>query len=246
MFDASLYIYIYMQKKIYKKRDIMCDADKRYVDPGEAYKAQGKRKSLRSFYSLEMMKVVSLGRGEERQVVSAVCVERRERRQGEPQPGGRHMRAQQYDAHERWYQVRAYVLERVAIDRGDRDWRRPLVMLLVDVLVEVAVVEQPVGVVEADLLAEDVEGHLGEEAVEGGQVVKRLEAAPLHQPVGGVPQGYSDDYLVEEHHADHPEEVARRHRLVCARLDLVAAQCGWTVRHVHEGVDAADYPVDQE
>lgn len=192
------------------------------------------------------MKVVCLGRREERQMVARVRVQGRQYGQREPQPGRGHVRAQQEHPEERWQQVAADVLQGMTVDGGDGHGRRPLVVLLVYVPVEVAIVEQPVRVVEADLLAEYVEGDLGEEAVKGRQLVERRKAAPLHEPVGAVGQGQADGQLVEQDLADDLEELGPRDRLVRAGLGLVAAQGRRPVRHVHERVDAAEEPVDQE
>lgn len=78
-----------------------------------------------------------LRRREEGQMVARVGVERGQDGQGEPEPGRGHVRAHDQHAQERGQQVREDVFQRVAIDGGHGDGGRPLVVLLVDVLVQV-------------------------------------------------------------------------------------------------------------
>jgi hypothetical protein len=138
------------------------------------------------------------------------------------------------------------VLEGMAVDGGDGDRGRPPVVLLVNVPVESGIVEEPMGVVEADLLAGYVEGELREEALDAGQLLEGWEAAPLHQPVGALGDGQPDDELVEEDLADDPGQGDGIHGFVRPRLGFVAAQRSRTIRRVQERVQAPEYPVDQE
>lgn len=103
------------------------------------------------------MEIVRLRTGEERQMVPGVGVQRRQNDQRKPQPGDRHVTAQHEDSQKRRHQVAENVLDRMAVDGGDGDRGRPLVVLLVDVLVDVSVVQKSVGVVETDFLDEDAE-----------------------------------------------------------------------------------------
>lgn len=116
--------------------------------------------------SLQMMKVVGLGRREERQMIARVSVQGGQYGQAEPKPGRSHVRTEQEHPEEGWQQVGTYVFQGMTVDGRHGHRSRPLVVLLVDVLVEVSIVEQPVRVVETNLLADYVEGYLGQEAVE--------------------------------------------------------------------------------
>lgn len=89
------------------------------------------------------MEIVRFGRREKGQVVARVRVEGGEDGQAEPEPRGGQVRAQQEHAQERRHQVREDVLHRVAVDGRHCDRRRPLVVFLVDQLVQVPVVQQP-------------------------------------------------------------------------------------------------------
>lgn len=75
-------------------------------------------------------------------MVAGVCVQRRKNREGEPKVSGSHMRAHEEHAEEGRKQVRADVLERMAIHRGDSYGRSPLVMLLMYVLVQDTLMEE--------------------------------------------------------------------------------------------------------
>ena len=61
------------------------------------------------------------------------------------------------DAQVEWQYVAEHVLNRMSVDSGHSDWRSPLVVLLVDQLVEELVVEQPVTIVEGYLGAQDAD-----------------------------------------------------------------------------------------
>ena len=61
------------------------------------------------------------------------------------------------------------MLHRVAVEGGETHRCSPLMMLLVDVLVHPLVVEQPVGVVEHDLLHQHADDQLYQDTVEGGK-----------------------------------------------------------------------------
>lgn len=86
---------------------------------------------------------MGLGRREEGEVEPGVCVERGEDGDGEPQPGRGCVRAEEQGAQEGREEVGEDVLHRVAVDGGDGDGGGPLVVALVDVLVEAAGVEEP-------------------------------------------------------------------------------------------------------
>lgn len=81
-----------------------------------------------------------LGTGKERQMIAGVGVECWKDGQGEPQPRGGHMAAHEKDAQKGRQQVAKDVLNGMAIDGRHRDGGRPLMMLLMDVLVDVLVV----------------------------------------------------------------------------------------------------------
>ena len=97
---------------------------------------------------LEMVKVVRFRAGKERQMVAGVSVQRGQYHERKPQPGDRHVAAEHEDPQKRWHQIAEHVLDRMAVDGGDRDRGRPLVVLLVDVPVDAPAVQQPVRVVK--------------------------------------------------------------------------------------------------
>ena len=86
---------------------------------------------------------MSLGRGEEGEVVATVSHRGGHEGQGEPHPGGGQMGAQQQRPNSRWDQVGQNVLHGVGVDGHYADRGGPLVMALVDPLVEARVVQQP-------------------------------------------------------------------------------------------------------
>ena len=93
---------------------------------------------------LEVVVVVRLGRHHERQVVAAVVVQRHHDDAAQPQPRRGQVRIQQDDADRRRQQVGHQVFQRVAVNGHERHRRRPLVVLLVDVLVDHRMVEHPI------------------------------------------------------------------------------------------------------
>lgn len=153
-----------------------------------------------------MMKIVGLGTGKEGQMVARVGVEGGEDGQSEPQPGGGHMAAHEKDAQEGRQQIAEDVLNGMAIDGRHRNGGRPLVMLLVDVLVNVLVMQQAVRVVEAQLLHQDADGQFEADPMERRQIANVAESANLHQPVAGIGQGYAHKDLVADHAPDHLSE----------------------------------------
>ena len=92
---------------------------------------------------LEVVVVVGLGRGEEGEVVSTVSHSSGHEGQGEPHPGGGQVGAQQQRPNGWGNQVGQDVLHRVSVDGHDANGGSPLMVALVDVLVETRVVEQP-------------------------------------------------------------------------------------------------------
>ena len=85
---------------------------------------------------------MSLGRRQEGEVVAAVGDAGRAEGEREPQPGGADVRAHDERAKHRRQDVGHDVLDRVRIDANDADRCRPLMVLLVDVLVEARVVQE--------------------------------------------------------------------------------------------------------
>jgi hypothetical protein len=99
---------------------------------------------LRRFgvFALEMVKVVGFGRREEGEMVTGVRVQGRQQRQSEPEPGRGDVGAHNEHPQEGGQKVGEEMLDRVAVDCGDGDGGGPFVVLLVDDLVEVAIVEE--------------------------------------------------------------------------------------------------------
>lgn len=69
---------------------------------------------------LEVVKVMRLGAREEREVVSRVGTEGIANGHREPQPGGGDVALHYVDAQERGQKIAENMLDRVAINRGDR------------------------------------------------------------------------------------------------------------------------------
>lgn len=90
------------------------------------------------------------------------------------------MAAHEKDAQEGRQQVAKDVLNGMAIDGRHRDGGRPLMMLLMDVLVDVLVVQQTVRIVESQLLHQDAHGQLKADPVECGQVTNVAQSTDLH------------------------------------------------------------------
>ena len=88
---------------------------------------------------------MELWRGEEGQVVAAVVHQHVDSGQEDPQPDGGRVGAQQDGTHHDGHHVDKEVLHGMGVGSGDGDGTLPLMMLLVDVLVEEAVVAQSVG-----------------------------------------------------------------------------------------------------
>lgn len=185
------------------------------------------------------MKIMGLGAGKEGQMVAGVGVEGGEDGQGEPEPGGGHVTAHEKDAHEGGQQVAEDVLDGMAIDRRDRDGGRPLVVLLVDVLVDVLVVEEAMGVVEAELLHQDADGQLEADPVERGQVPDVAQAPDLHQSVAGIGQGQAHEYLIADHAPNHLKSETKRsikrshRRQLYDRYDKVIPSRAVALRRAH-------------
>lgn len=91
------------------------------------------------------MVVVGLGRREEGQVVPAVGVDGAEVGEAAPQPDRGRVRAQEYRPEDDRSDVGDDVLHGVRVQGGHRDGALPLVVPLVEMLVQQAVVEQPGG-----------------------------------------------------------------------------------------------------
>ena len=88
-----------------------------------------------------MVVVVGLGRREEGEVVARVGDAGGCQRQAKPEPGGADVRPHEEWAHDGGQQVREDVLHGVGVETDDANRGRPLVVLLVDVLVQARVVQ---------------------------------------------------------------------------------------------------------
>ncbi len=122
----------------------------------------------RSLDLLEMVVVVELGRGQQGQVVTAVRDRSDQQSDGEPQTGGGHVWAKQNRTHHSREHVRQlyreedmkafdtsasphiwrvegshHMLHRMSVERHHSDRSRPLVMDLMDALIERGMVNEP-------------------------------------------------------------------------------------------------------
>lgn len=126
--------------------------------------------------SLQMMKIVSLWTGKEGQMIARVCIESGKNGQREPHPGGGHMTAHDEDAQEGRQQIAEDMFNGMTVDGRNGNGSRPLVVLLVDVLVDAFIVQQPMWIVEAELFHQYADGQLHAHPMEGGQLPDRRNA----------------------------------------------------------------------
>ena len=84
---------------------------------------------------------MGLGRREEGEVVARVGDAGGRQRQAKPEPGGADVGPHEEWAHDGGQQVREDVLHGVGVQADDADRGRPLMVLLVDVLVQARVVQ---------------------------------------------------------------------------------------------------------
>ena len=92
-------------------------------------------------YALCMVEVMALRGGQEGEVVARVVDGGADDDQGEPQPRHGEVRAHEQRAPHYGSQVDHIVLQRVTVDGGDANWGGPLVVRLMNVLVETRMVE---------------------------------------------------------------------------------------------------------
>lgn len=137
------------------------------------------------------------------------------------------------------------MLDRVAIDRSHSYRGRPLVMLLVDMTVHEAIVQQSMGVVETNLLGDNKHGQLEQDPMECGQVTDWSESPGTHRPIAEQGEGDSHEELIDQHRPNHLHQPLPVHRFVGLRLHFVLAQELWPIRDVQEDVQAAEAPVDE-
>jgi len=127
------------------------------------------------------------------------------------------------------------------------DGCRPLVVLLVDILVQRPVVQQSVGIVEHDLLQDHKDGHIPQRSPEGGQHPDVLAIFCSVYHLVDCPAGQKVDHRqIEQHHLDSSPEPGQIHWLILAGLYLVLAQESRSIRDVHQGEDAGVEPVHCE
>lgn len=187
---------------------------------------------------------MSLRRWEEGQVVSAVGVQCTEEGQGHPQPDGGHMGAHEQRPQEDRHHVGQSVLQRVGVDGCDGDGTLPLMVHLVEVFVQHSVVEQSVRVVEANLFHEDAHDELKDNPVEGRELPGLIPAAQPQQVERSHAEGDAHEDLIEVHPQDALNQLPGLHRLIGARLYLVALENGRVACHVHKGVQETHCPVN--
>ena len=97
-----------------------------------------------------------------------------------PEPDNWHRRRHEHDPHANWDLAGQQVLQRVRVDRGCGDGGSPLVVLLVDVLVNQPMMQKPVQVVEETVVAE----HADEQDLES--VVDVRDESEIVHAVGVV------------------------------------------------------------
>lgn len=109
---------------------------------------------------VQVMEVVRFGGGGKGEVIAGVGDARYSSRDAPPDPSELQRPPSEEHAQPKGKYVGDNVLNGVRVDSNDADWGRPLVMLLVDVLIEDWQVKQAVGVVEPGLLDHDAYAQL--------------------------------------------------------------------------------------
>lgn len=182
----------------------------------------------------EVVEVVELWGGQERQVVATVGDSGADQSQAVPQAGGAEVRAQQHWAQSHWEHVGDHVLQGVGVDAHDANGCCPLVVLFMVRLVQTRVVEQSVRVVEEYFLQDGEGTQFYQCPVEGGQLWTTRRPTQAHQMIGCHHHRPRDAHLVKEHRLQGVAQLCRVDRVVFVLLNPVSGDEGRFCCYVHD------------
>lgn len=132
------------------------------------------------------------------------------------------------------------------VNRRHRDWRRPQMMLLVNVFINSLVVHQSVRIIETEFLNQDANADLEQHPVEGGKLSNVRHAAPLHHVEREYCERNPDENLITDDANNDSDKFLCVDGFIGLRLDFVASQKLRTVGKIHDRVDRTESPVDEE
>lgn len=113
------------------------------------------------------------------------------------------------------------MLHRMTVDRCDCNWGCPLVMLLVDPLIDHPVVQQAVGIIESDLLHNYEYSQLQKDPMERGQFSNWGKSSGRHCTVTEERKGHSHQELIDQHSLDHMKQTLSVHWFISLWLHFV-------------------------
>mmetsp|Transcript_8104 Transcript_8104/g.16208 ORF Transcript_8104/g.16208 Transcript_8104/m.16208 type:complete len:225 (-) Transcript_8104:215-889(-) len=167
-----------------------------------------------------MVEVVELGGRKERKVVARVHLNSNEDGDEEPEPVTHNVRAHEPRPGHQGKKVGGDVLNRVSVYGHKADGGGPLVVLLVEVLVEERPVHHAVSVIESNLLDYGENGQVDDEGAEGRDVLRESRhVSGLGNGISHVGKRAVHRDLVEEAGEGGPNQLLGVHRLVGV-LDL--------------------------
>uniref|UniRef100_A0A182QWH9 Uncharacterized protein n=1 Tax=Anopheles farauti TaxID=69004 RepID=A0A182QWH9_9DIPT len=181
---------------------------------------------------LHVMVVVRLVAAQVRHVVPRVAGDGVLDDERQPQGGRQHMATHQLYAEQRWQQIAEDVLDRMRVDGGPGDRCRKLVVLLVDQLVQMLRVEQPMAVVEPKLPSGGTDQQITHHLVEGRECTHVHFCAACDQGTE-TEQGdrQTDQQLVDQHGPDDLRLVA----LACTLKVTPPSPLGWVIKRPPHG-----------
>ena len=190
------------------------------------------------------MVVVHLGAAQHRQMIPGMVHQRVHHDEREPHHKRKHVAAHNGRPNINRQQIADDELERMGVHGRPGNRGRPLVVLLVHALVEIARVQQPVAVVERNLPEHDTEQQIAKHDRQRGQDarIRWLEKDELAQRKSEVGRRDAVQELIAQHHFDEIFAPAPLERFVCARLIFVLAQGGGPVGQVHQHEQPTDQP----
>lgn len=117
------------------------------------------------------------------------------------------------------------MLERMTVERCDGDGTLPLVMLLVNVLIEKLIVNETMRVIKSNLIDENANGQINQNARKPGHIAKVLgKAFQAFQIIADERQRHTNDNLIEYNHSYGVYQLSLINGLVCIHLDFVATE----------------------
>lgn len=190
------------------------------------------------------MIVVLFGATEHRQMVTGVVDHRVHHDKQHPDGDGHRMAGTERWSHVHRQQIADDELEGMGVHGGPGHRGRPLMVLLVDVLVPEAGVQQSVAVVEGDLPGHDTDDHVPQNDVDRGQdtYIGQSGHHQLAAQVGQVRGWQSVHHLVGEHGYDQVLQLGNLQRFVRSGLVLVFAHKFGLSGDVHEHEQSSDDP----